>query len=53
MSDIHVVPIDDLIDHPHDDECPCGPTPQMVRRDNGSIGWFLVHHSLDGRENDE
>lgn len=52
MSDIHVRPVDDLIDH-GDDDCPCGPTPQGVKRDDGSIGWVIVHHSLDGREKDE
>jgi len=48
-SDLHVVPLADLIAHPHID-CPCGPTCQPVARDDGSFGWMYVHHSLDGRE---
>jgi len=53
MSDpdeLHVVPCGDLIDHELDEECPCGPTPKPVKRDDGSVGWFWTHHSLDGRE---
>lgn len=47
----HVYPVDDIIEHETDgDGCPCGPTPESVTRDDGSIGWLLVHHSLDGRE---
>lgn len=54
----HVVPVDDLIehetemtsDHLLDRRCPCGPTPEAVKRDDGSVGWVIRHHSLDGRE---
>ena len=49
MSTLHVVPINDLIKHP-DDDCPCGPAVEAVFRDDGSNGWLIVHHSLDGRE---
>jgi hypothetical protein len=48
--DVHVTPIDDLIEHEISEDCPCGPWPDAVRRDDGSVGWVLVHHSLDGRE---
>lgn len=49
-----VVPINDDIDHDaFSEDCPCGPTPEPVKRDDGSMGWVLVHHSLDGREADE
>ena len=49
---IHVVPVDDLIEHltGEGDECPCGPDTEPVERDDGSMGWIVVHHSLDGRE---
>lgn len=50
---VHVVPVDDLIDHPTDDDCPCGPTIERVEREDGSDGWLTIHHSLDGREKDE
>ena len=45
----HVMPVNDLIEHV-DDDCPCGPTTHPVKRDDGSIGWVIIHHSLDGRE---
>jgi predicted GH43/DUF377 family glycosyl hydrolase len=38
------------MDHPMDDECLCGPTTEPVRGEDGSMGWLVVHHSLDGRE---
>lgn len=48
---IHVVPVNDLIEHDSDGgECPCGPTTEPVMRDDGSNGWLVTHHSLDGRE---
>jgi hypothetical protein len=45
----HVMPLADLIEHATDPDCPCGPTPELVRRDVGD-GWVYAHHSLDGRE---
>ena len=54
MEPVHVYPVNDLIEHDTDgDECPCGPTPEAVKRDDGSVGWVLSHHSLDGREQSE
>ena len=52
MSDnYHVHPVNDLIEHNTDsDDCMCGPTIEPVERDDGSFGWVVVHHSLDGRE---
>jgi hypothetical protein len=47
---VHVVPIGDLIEHETSDACPCGPRTEPVKRDDGSMGWLHVHHSLDGRE---
>ena len=49
----HVVPCNDLITHTLADTCPCGPAEQSVLRDDGSIGWVTVHHSLDNREHAE
>lgn len=47
----HVEPINDLIEHVTDGgDCPCGPATEPVPRDDGSMGWLVVHHSLDGRE---
>lgn len=54
MSAVHVLPVNDLIDHIDiGDDCPCGPALEPVKRDDGSVGWVIVHHSLDGRERDE
>lgn len=50
---IHVVPINDLVDHEVSDDCVCGPTVEAVFQDDGSNGWVVVHHSLDGRERRE
>ena len=53
MSAYHVVPVDDLIAHDSstdEPDCICGPEVEPVERDDGSIGYLIVHHSLDGRE---
>lgn len=51
VSTVHCYPVDDLIEHDTDgDDCPCGPTTEVVFRDDGSNGWLIVHHNLDGRE---
>jgi hypothetical protein len=49
---VHVFPINDLVEHQVDDGggCTCGPRVEPVERDDGSYGWLVVHHSLDGRE---
>lgn len=54
MSTVHVIPRSDLVDHIISDGlgdgCPCGPTAEPVKQDDGSVCWLMVHHSLDGRE---
>lgn len=56
MTDtLHAHPIDDLIGHhtsTDQADCPCGPEVQPIEREDGTFGWLLVHHSLDGREQD-
>lgn len=52
-NELHVVPIDDLIEHDTINDCTCGPAIQPVKREDGSTGWLTVHHSLDGREQHE
>ena len=48
---VHIYPVGDLIEHDTSGEpCACGPTDEPVERDDGSFGWLVVHHSLDGRE---
>jgi hypothetical protein len=46
----HVVPVNDLIRHDLTEDCPCGPDAVPIKRDDGSVGWVIEHHSLDGRE---
>lgn len=47
----HVYPSGDTIEHETDGaECLCGPQTEVVRRDDGSVGWVILHHSMDGRE---
>ena len=41
---------DDAFFHDLDEDCPCGPESRPVKREDGSVGWVVVHHSLDGRE---
>lgn len=48
-EEVHVLPLDDLIAHWVED-CVCGTTTEPVPRDDGSMGWLITHHSLDGRE---
>lgn len=51
MSTVHVYPTRDLIHHDTEsDDCTCGPTVEPVPNEDGSMGWLLTHHSLDGRE---
>lgn len=51
MSTVHVYPLDDLIEHEIvGSDCVCGPKERPVEADDGSIGWIVVHSSLDGRE---
>ncbi len=51
MATVHVYPNTDLIEHNTDsDECLCGPTTEAVPAEDGSFGWVVKHHSMDGRE---
>jgi hypothetical protein len=50
LSELHVMPVADLIDHAANDACLCGPTVEPVMRPDGSNGWLHTHHSLDRRE---
>jgi hypothetical protein len=51
---VHTYPVGDLTEHDTDGgDCVCGPTTEPVKREDGSIGWHIIHHSLDGREANE
>lgn len=48
---VHVLPLNDLIEHDESEDCVCGPECEMVIAEDGSIaGWLYSHASLDGRE---
>jgi len=54
MTSVHTYPVNDLIDHElAGDDCVCGPLVEPVMRSDGSNGWLITHHSLDGRELNE
>lgn len=47
----HVYPVNDTVEHSFkDSDCICGPETEPVKREDGSVGWLITHHSLDGRE---
>jgi hypothetical protein len=47
----HVYPVDDLLAHDLDgDDCACLPVTEPVERDDGSMGWLVIHNAWDGRE---
>ena len=48
-AEVHVVPTSDLVEHDLNDECVCGPASRATVRMDGSVGWVVVHHALDGR----
>lgn len=52
-ADFHVRPVNDLVQHDLTDSCVCGTTTVPVERDDGTIGWYVLHHALDGREQRE
>ncbi len=54
METVHTYPLNDLVEHEVDGgDCPCGPTTDPVEAEDGSIGFHVRHHSLDGREHSE
>lgn len=49
-DELHIIPLNDLIEHAETDDCVCGPQTFLGKRDDGADGWLIVHSSLDGRE---
>lgn len=52
MSDVHVLPVNDLKPHDESENCACKPkvkytTPASIYRSRGRL---IVHNSYDGRE---
>lgn len=53
-DDVHTYPVNDLVEHATDGgDCPCGPETVPVEREDGSVGYVISHHALDGREHFE
>lgn len=52
-DELHIIPVNDLIDHAETDDCVCGPKTYPGEGPDGAIGWLIAHNSLDGRELDE
>lgn len=50
---VYVLPLSDVVAHEDSDSCVCGPTTEPVQREDGSFGWLVTHHALDGREQGE
>jgi hypothetical protein len=50
MSDYHVFPVDDLIEHDTEGDCVCIPRVEAMTEGPGPTDWLYVHSSLDGRE---
>lgn len=54
MNTMHAYPMNDLMEHETDGEdCVCGPAVRHIKHDDGTSGWIILHHSLDGRESNE
>jgi hypothetical protein len=50
-DDLHIHPLGDLIEHDTSGvDCVCIPEPRLTPRGDGTHGWLIIHHSLDGRE---
>jgi hypothetical protein len=47
---VHVIPVNDLMEHEENKECACKPTVEVVEREDGTAGWLISHNALDGRE---
>lgn len=52
-GNVHIKPCNDLIEHESTDNCICGPVNIPIVREDGSTIWEVVHHSLDGREQND
>lgn len=44
MSDVHVMPINDLYPHHDSDGCPCNPKRDLEEAD------VVIHNAFDGRD---
>jgi hypothetical protein len=49
-NEVHTMPIGDKITHYTEDSCGCSPKTVPVPREDGSVGWQIIHNALDGRD---
>jgi hypothetical protein len=49
-NEVHTIPINDGMPHATQDNCGCSPQNVPVQREDGSVGWQVIHRALDGRE---
>lgn len=52
MMIVHVMPVDDLIEHVESPDCPCDPDLELIERTDDHFGQMYSHNAADGR-NDE
>lgn len=50
---LHVYPTGDVVEHELTDDCVCGLRMATAWAGDRIVGLIAIHHSLDGRENDE
>ena len=54
MNIHHIVPVADVVEHDTSgDDCVCGPRFEEVKAESVTMGWLVIHSSLDGREAQE
>lgn len=56
MSEIpvrYIMPVGDAVAHEEGEECICGPDVEQLLADDRLVSVMIIHHSLDGREQDE
>lgn len=46
---IHVIPNNDLAEHPRSWMCGCRPVFNPIEQSYGDWGWVFTHEALDGR----
>ena len=48
-DELHTYPLNDTMDHILTEDCSCKPTTQPVKREDGSVGWQVIHNAKDER----
>lgn len=49
QAEVHVMPVNDLVEHDQEDDCWCRPRVELVEGSRPDC-WMVVHDALDGRE---